>query len=1071
MNSFFRTYLLLLTLFGSGTALAQTWLHVASANNTALGDGLSTNPLNENIMYGPGSVGNSARVVISRNRGYNWQPFGVTIPMIGTSTNVIKSIAVNPLDTLQLLLGIENTGGIDGIVKTTNGGATWTQTWGGTFYYYGKPVSFNPHHPDTVYTQGNDTLWRSTDFGSTWDTVRTTTGLFSTWCDAEIRTDSANIILLGHTGSGIWKTVDYGKTWKKVFSTNGEVPSIAIDPFNPKIAYATNWGGSFAVIKSTDAGETWHSIGAPGSNAGWWITCSSVNRGYVYYGVYAGTPGGIFVSADSGTSWRNIQAGFDSPGYINLGLLALDSLTVISSQLNGIWKLVYPSSVHVTSPNGLEHWHGGGQYPVQWSDTNLLSVKLDFTTDDGSSWNLIADSLPAAQTSFDWTLPFLTSDRCRVRLSDALFKGNSAARDTSDTTFTIFVDPLTLFSPAGGESWYVGSTHNIVWVAYNLTSVDLEFSIDSGATWLALAQRPAASGSYSWTLPDMPSNLCLVRVRDTIDSSIVRTSGAFAISSVPDYTATLRLSDNGSNRDSLRFGILGGATDSIDAPYGETPLGPKPPFGTFDTRWKLPDDEETRVDLRDTLGPLQPGRLFTGELQAGSSGYPFTIGWKPESLRVGTYILRDSLTHGSIVSVDMRRDSFVTIANAAVSAFEILECASVKLNYGSGGGWAMISLPLQVGDHRKSRLFPYTLSNAFAYQGGYVRVDTLKNGTGYWLKLNQATVLGCPSVLDTIAVVPGWNMIGSISEPIAVGEVIADPPGLIGSAYFGYDNGYVVADSIAPGQGYWLKARVAGNIILSSGPPPARKTISAKLPLQDLHTLTVGDGSGQAQTLFFGVESDAFDPAFYELPPLSPPGLLDARFESRRMVATHPRNVENALEYRLFVNAQGPRINFSWTVENEKNFMYILVKKFRGRAVEEIPVTRSGNRSLLRSDQETFVLRVQQATGSAEHPLQYSLGEMYPNPFNPTTRFSVTVPSDAYVTIKIFNTLGDEVTRLVDGVVHPGTTDVEWNGTRRDGVTVSSGIYYITMNASAVEGHAKSGRGDFQSVRKVVFIK
>src|SRR5205807_1263391 len=90
-----------------------------------------------------------------------------------------------------------------------------------------------------------------------WDTVRRTTGLFYAWCDAEIRPDSGNIMLLGDYHSGIWKTVDYGKNWKLVYGTTGEIPSIAIDPFNPQVAYASNFAGSATLLKSTNGGELW----------------------------------------------------------------------------------------------------------------------------------------------------------------------------------------------------------------------------------------------------------------------------------------------------------------------------------------------------------------------------------------------------------------------------------------------------------------------------------------------------------------------------------------------------------------------------------------------------------------------------------------------------------------------------------------------------------------------------------------------------------------------------------------------------------------------------------------------
>ncbi|HEV8537920.1 MAG TPA: hypothetical protein VGR15_03255, partial [Bacteroidota bacterium] len=274
--------------------ISQTW--VQKVTSSALGNSLAVNPLDSNIIYGsPGS----RFVHISRDRGYTWQQKGNGVPVAGVQPNIIKSIAVNPLDTLQLLVGVESSGSeFDRILKSTDGGLSWTQTWAGSFYYYGKPVEFEPRHPDTVYTMGNDTLWRSIDFGSTWDTVTVRrNGDFNAWCDAEIRPDSANIIFLGDAGTGIWKTTDHGATWRKVFAAiaSGEVPSIAIDPFNVQVMYATRFSGGGGVIKSTDGGETWQALTTPvGFSSTWWITCSAEHPGYVYFGVFfTGTLGGV----------------------------------------------------------------------------------------------------------------------------------------------------------------------------------------------------------------------------------------------------------------------------------------------------------------------------------------------------------------------------------------------------------------------------------------------------------------------------------------------------------------------------------------------------------------------------------------------------------------------------------------------------------------------------------------------------------------------------------------------------------------------------------------------------------
>ncbi len=131
--------------------------------------------------------------------------------------------------------------------------------------------------------------------------------------------------------------------------------------------------------------------------------------------------------------------------------------------------------------------------------------------------------------------------------------------------------------------------------------------------------------------------------------------------------------------------------------------------------------------------------------------------------------------------------------------------------------WNMISLPCMVVDARKTTLFPLATSDAFAYDNQYIVEDTLKSGIGYWLKFAASDTVMIPGVSlesDTIDVIEGWNMIGSISEPIAVTAITSEPPGLVTSQFFSYEGAYVAADSIRPGKGYWVKATEAGQIIM-----------------------------------------------------------------------------------------------------------------------------------------------------------------------------------------------------------------------------------------------------------------
>ncbi|MBE0573272.1 MAG: T9SS type A sorting domain-containing protein [Ignavibacteriaceae bacterium] len=70
-------------------------------------------------------------------------------------------------------------------------------------------------------------------------------------------------------------------------------------------------------------------------------------------------------------------------------------------------------------------------------------------------------------------------------------------------------------SPNGGENWSVNSQQNVTWTSTNVTNVKIDYSTNNGGVWLnVVSSVPAASGSYSWTIPNTPSTQCLVRVSD-----------------------------------------------------------------------------------------------------------------------------------------------------------------------------------------------------------------------------------------------------------------------------------------------------------------------------------------------------------------------------------------------------------------------------------------------------------------------------------------------------------------------------------------------------------------------------
>ena len=74
----------------------------------------------------------------------------------------------------------------------------------------------------------------------------------------------------------------------------------------------------------------------------------------------------------------------------------------------------------------------------------------------------------------------------------------------------------------------------------------------------------------------------------------------------------------------------------------------------------------------------------------------------------------------------------------------------------------------------------------------------------------------------------------------------------------------------------------------------------------------------------------------------------------------------------------------------------------------------------------------------------------HPNPFNPSTSISYSLGADGFVSLRIYNTLGEEVATLVNEYQSAGTRTAVWNGRNEYGATVASGIYIYRLTAGNV---------------------
>jgi hypothetical protein len=185
----------------------------------------------------------------------------------------------------------------------------------------------------------------------------------------------------------------------------------------------------------------------------------------------------------------------------------------------------------------------------------------------------------------------------------------------------------------------------------------------------------------------------------------------------------------------------------------------------------------------------------------------------------GTYTVRESLLTAWMKTAPVSGNSFsVAIVSGLDTTVPAFGNARIQANeFLMNKGWNLISLSEKVANSLKDSIYPLSVSQAFIYKAGYQPVANISNGIGFWLKFDSSmmtAINGQQLSVDTVTVSTGWNMIGSISFPVAVAGIIQVPSNLIDGSFYGYNNGYSAAVTLVPGTGYWVKATGPGMLIL-----------------------------------------------------------------------------------------------------------------------------------------------------------------------------------------------------------------------------------------------------------------
>ncbi|MEW6363895.1 MAG: hypothetical protein AB1714_04570 [Acidobacteriota bacterium] len=320
-----------------------------------------------NILYA-GTDGDG--VLKSTDGGTTWSKTG---PGIGDDW--VLTLAVDPQNPAVVFAG-----SMDHLFKTSDGGARWADCGQGlpSDLISVTSVSISPAMPDLVYVGCyDDGLFRSTDGGGTWK-------LAGDWprrvVSARLTLDPVAVdILYTATDEGAFMTTAGGKKWTAMLGLPAtEIARIVIDPTDQALLYAGTVSG---VYKSTDRGVTWSS--ASTGIREWPVYSVDVDPSNPQI-VFAGTDGGVFKSTDAGRTWRSSHGNCRTFTYV-------DAVTVDPNT---------PGVVYVSGESGTyKSMDGGATWTRIYQELVTLAVdsrtpttlyggneQVLKSTDGGSTW-------------------------------------------------------------------------------------------------------------------------------------------------------------------------------------------------------------------------------------------------------------------------------------------------------------------------------------------------------------------------------------------------------------------------------------------------------------------------------------------------------------------------------------------------------------------------------------------------------------------------------------------------------------------------------------------------------------
>ena len=192
--------------------------------------------------------------------------------------------------------------------------------------------------------------------------------------------------------------------------------------------------------------------------------------------------------------------------------------------------------------------------PITWVSGGIQRINIYVSYDGGVNFKKIADTINTGNAYYNWIVPDTIANNCFIKVKSA---GSDSTEVTSSTSFQIRsllrgnadkfkggaydghssannnTNKLLLTVLNVSDTLSGNANYNIKWQQNNINLVTILYSLNNGVNWQTIiANTPASSLNYTWTIPSTPTNTGKIKIVDANDSSLFNIcSGYFVIKS------------------------------------------------------------------------------------------------------------------------------------------------------------------------------------------------------------------------------------------------------------------------------------------------------------------------------------------------------------------------------------------------------------------------------------------------------------------------------------------------------------------------------------------------------------